>query len=361
MSKSSDEAPAGGTPPATDAEAEARPFGAAVTVPGGQSSFGQAITVTAKESPLEDDTGELARPRIVEALSQPSAAAESSPSRSRRARPPPRPEDAELPGPPASPDISDDRVPVKRPNKPESKFPEIDAAIRIVDVDTRPLERRSTALNPWNLKTPGLGVEAMAALDALKDGHRPAAVGVEPGPRRRLFVLLALATGAAVLVFVIIVGGAQLNRGWTVSDGPDARSAQLKLPEILVPPPPFDEAVRLAKREAMIAAFDRHDFSQGIAFGEELEAAGALDVEAEFWLADACRHANRAAEAVRRYEAFIRAHPGHKLVDVAHYNAAEMARHEGKSDVARTHYKAIIADEKSGLRAKAKNRLQSLR
>jgi len=124
------------------------------------------------------------------------------------------------------------------------------------------------------------------------------------------------------------------------------------------PPPAFDAA---ARRHEMVAAFDRQAFADGIIIGEELEAHGALDPEAQFWLAEACRRSGRDADAVKRYEAFIAGHPGHKLVDAAHYWAAETLRRSNNIDAARRHYKAVIADEKSGLRAKAKKRLGALR
>ena len=271
--------------------------------------------------------------------------------------------DAESPEPEPSLEFPKKVTSVRAVDKPETMFPEIDAAMSIVDVDARPLDRRPTALNPWNAKTPGLGAETAAALEALKDVRRPTAV-VEPANGRRwLFLLTAVVLTFGTIVVVALLKSRGAFDGTTPAvPAPLAELAPaVKLPAIPAALRDSDSATKVASRQEMVAAFDRHDFAEGIRIGEELEKAGALDVDAELWLADACRHSNRLVEALKRYEDFVTAHPEDPRLDAAHYQAAEVARGVGKLDIAWGHYQAVVADEKSSLWGKAKKRLATLK
>jgi hypothetical protein len=260
-----------------------------------------------------------------------------------------------------------ERRSVREPKVDPLTITSVGAAINVYDVDTRPLDRRATGLSsPWQAGTvPQAKVEAvsaegevaLSALPELRRGTQPVEVAaVRRGSTWHLFGAVAVLALAAASVFLV-------------------RRAQLTSvrPVVAIVPPvpvaeiePADsaaheiEAAREVLRAAVLAAYQREDFTEVMKLGLELEASFGLDWEAEFVLAEATRLARYCPEAVQRYAGFIERFPNNTRTDDAHFWLAECLRQQGDKKGARWHYKAVLAASHSNLAKQARKRLREL-
>jgi hypothetical protein len=257
-----------------------------------------------------------------------------------------------------------ERRSVHEPKEDPLSISSVNAALSVIDVDARPLDRRATGLSsPWQASTtPSATVEAvsaesevaLSALPELRRGTQP----VEALAPRRLSAWLLVAligTLAAAVAAAFLVWRAQVTPAPVVTPMPP--------PPPEVAPKPTAEEVEVARkklRAAVIAANRREAYAEVITLGAELEATYGLDWEAEWVIAEAHRLARRCPDAVVRYAGFVERFPSNTRTDDAHFWMAECLRQQGDKKGARWHYKAVLSTPSSNLARSAKKRLREL-
>lgn len=159
---------------------------------------------------------------------------------------------------------------------------------------------------------------------------------------------------------------AELDEAARLDEQPAADADQSAETELRVGAPPSQQEIerpipgRKALRKSMFAAYERGDFSEAAAVGGQLREQYALDWEAYFTIAQAHRRAGDASAALAEYLAFAEAYPDNVYADDAQFWAAEILAERGQRREAAELYRAVIANPKTNLKARATKRLSAV-